>query len=138
MYPRRLKPLEKQAFGLKVSAIIIITNHDKVIANYVINLLITNYDKVLLQIMTAFLLKTTTKFLQIANRYFKLRQNYYKLRQLLQTTTIYYKLRQNTCYKCSDHKETKASLITYKTNIKVKHKLLLSFYKKREQRQYAK
>ena len=84
---------------------------------------VTNYD--------SFFIKNYDKVLTNCDRYFK-------LRQLLQTTTIYYKLRQNTCYKCTDHKETKASLITYKINIKVKHKLLLSVYKKREQRQYAK
>ena len=45
------KALEKQVFDWKVSTILIITNHDKVI---------TNYDRVLLQITIIFLLQMAT------------------------------------------------------------------------------
>ena len=75
---------------------------------------ITKGDGQLLQIATAFLLQSATRFITSCDRYYKVRQNYYKLRQLsllqramdsyykLHATaffvtkcdTVYYKLRQ--------------------------------------------
>ena len=50
-------------------------------------LLITNYDKVLLQITTAFFITNYDEVLSTCDTYSKLRQNYYKLPQVLQITT---------------------------------------------------
>jgi len=50
-------------------------------------LLITNYDKVLLQITTAVFITNYDEVFTNCDTYSKLRQNYYKLPQVLQITT---------------------------------------------------
>ena len=49
---------------------------------------ITKCDGLLLQIATAFLLQSATRFITNCDRYYKVRCIYYKLRQLLQSAMI--------------------------------------------------
>ena len=49
---------------------------------------ITKCDGQLLQIATAFLLQSATRFITICDRYYKVRWIYYKFRQVLQSAMI--------------------------------------------------
>ena len=49
---------------------------------------ITKCDELLLQIATAFLLQSATRFITNCDRYYKVRRIYYKSRQLLQSEMI--------------------------------------------------
>ena len=48
----------------------------------------TKRDGLLLQIATAFLLQSSTRFITNCDRYYKVRWIYYKLRQVLQSAII--------------------------------------------------
>ena len=50
--------------------------------------IITKCDGLLLQIATAFLLQSATRFITNRDRYYKVRWIYYKLRQVLQSAMI--------------------------------------------------
>ena len=49
---------------------------------------ITKCDRLLLQIATAFLLQSATRFITNCDRYYKVRWIYYKLQQVLQSAMI--------------------------------------------------
>ena len=49
---------------------------------------ITKRDGLLLQIATAFLLQSATRFITNCDRYYKVRWIYYELQQILQSTMI--------------------------------------------------
>ena len=49
---------------------------------------ITKYDGLLLQSVTAFLLQSATSVIRKCDRYYKVRQFYYKVRRLLKSATV--------------------------------------------------